>query len=126
AKAKPYRFGQQISTEEFDITIHKNRDSLKNDGRYTLKLHQLDQYAEWYSSQISVAPVNKNASVLKISLTDPVKEKAKDIINMLIDVYNQDAIDDKNLMASNTVNFINTRLRELVAELSGVEYEVSS
>ncbi|MCH5598720.1 GumC family protein [Niabella ginsengisoli] len=41
-------------------------------------------------------------------------------------VYNQDAIDDKNIVSQNTIAFIDDRLRTLVSELSGVEKRVSS
>src|SRR5690606_4928087 len=80
--------------------------------------------ASSYNQAISISPVNKDASVLTISLVDAVPDKAEDIINKLIEVYNREAIDDKNQIAENTVKFIDERLNFLVTELEDVEKDV--
>src|SRR5690606_38088861 len=47
-----------------------------------------------------------------------------DIINKLIELYNREALEDKNQIASTTVEFIDDRLKLLVSELSDVEADV--
>ncbi|MDX5436551.1 MAG: capsular biosynthesis protein, partial [Pontibacter sp.] len=74
----------------------------------------------------TVAPVNKEASVLTISLTDAVPEKGVTIINKLIEVYNKEAVEDKNQIAANTIQFIDERLTYLTEELSTVEKDVEA
>src|SRR5690606_16114672 len=46
------------------------------------------------------------------------------IINKLIELYNQEALEDKNQIAASTVEFIDERLKLLVSELSDVEADV--
>src|SRR5690606_15379532 len=79
-----------------------------------------------YNNSINISNANKEASVLTISLVDPTPKKAEDIINKLIEVYNKEAIADKNQIAQNTVRFIDDRLAYLVTELEGVEKSVES
>ncbi|WP_367392666.1 GumC family protein [Lewinella sp. LCG006] len=74
-----------------------------------------------YLLKLDVKTVGDYSSVLRIQMEDPVPEKASDIINTLIEVYNQAAIDDKNQVAKKTLDFIDERLRLLTAELSSVE-----
>ncbi|MDE1192036.1 MAG: hypothetical protein PW786_07855 [Arachidicoccus sp.] len=49
-----------------------------------------------YHKAIKITAVNDDASALTITLRDPVSQKAIDIINRLVDVYNNEAIEDKN------------------------------
>src|SRR5690606_17294093 len=89
-----------------------------------IQFNDLMKMASSYNQAISISPVNKDASVLTISLVDAVPDKAEDIINKLIEVYNREAIDDKNQIAENTVKFIDERLNFLVTELEDVEKDV--
>jgi hypothetical protein len=52
-----------------------------------------------------VALVNK-ATVIKLAMNYAEVDKAKTIINKLVQVYNQDAIEDKNTEFRNTAKFI--------------------
>jgi capsular exopolysaccharide synthesis family protein len=61
---------------------------------------------------------------LNISLKDPVWERGITIVAKLIEVYEKEAVEDKNLIASNTLNFIDERLKYLTAELTDVEKNV--
>src|SRR5690606_29358158 len=79
-----------------------------------------------YNNSIAINPVNKDASVLTISLVDALPKKSEDIINKLIEVYNREAIEDKNQIAQNTVRFIDERLLYLVSELENVEKNVEA
>src|SRR5690606_37379010 len=89
-----------------------------------IQFNDLQRMASSLNRAITISPVNKDASVLTISLVDAVPEKAEDIINKLVEVYNREAIDDKNQIAQNTVKFIDERLNFLVTELEDVEQDV--
>lgn len=69
---------------------------------------------------------SKTATIINLSLNDAVPQRAEDIINTLIDVYNEDAINDKNRIAVNTSNFINDRLIIIEKELGGVDSEIET
>ncbi len=52
--------------------------------------------------------------------------RSRDIISKVIELYNMDAVIDKNIMATNTANFINERLAVVTMELDTVEQAVEN
>ncbi|TGE04318.1 GumC family protein [Hymenobacter fodinae] len=89
----------------------------------TITFQNPQKLANHYAKSLRVVPVNKQASVLSLSLTDAVPARGKDIINKLVEVYNKEAVEDKNATATNTINFIDGRLQGLSSELTDVEKE---
>ncbi len=74
-----------------------------------------------YRSNLSVEPASKTSSVLTLSLKTAYPNKGKDFLNTLVEVYNYQTIEDKNLEATNTKNFINERLDIIDRELGSAE-----
>lgn len=72
---------------------------------------------------LGVSLVNKDATVLGLSLKYPEIEKAQDILNSLVVAYNNDAILDKNSESKRTLEFIDDRVAKLQTELGNVENE---
>jgi len=124
AGSATYNFGQQIDRYYGSFVIHA-RPEIRVGQQIQLEFHDLRKYADQYVKRMSIAAVNQDASALTISMNDPVPEKGIDIINKLVKVYNEEAIEDKNQISTNTIGFINNRLVTLVEELSGVEKKVS-
>jgi capsular exopolysaccharide synthesis family protein len=117
-----YQFGQPIRKPYGVFTLVSPPSLAKAHAQpITITFQDVRKLANQYAKGLRVAPVNKQASVLNLSLTDAVPAKGKDIINKLIEVYNNEAVEDKNATAANTINFIDERLRSLSAELSDVE-----
>ncbi len=73
---------------------------------------------------LSIGAINKTSSVVELSLVTPCPEKGMDMINTLIELYNQQAIDEKNFVAINTTKFIDERLAIISGELSTAERNV--
>ncbi|QMU27352.1 GumC family protein [Adhaeribacter radiodurans] len=124
---KAYKIGQQITKPYATFTVLANSLSAASEIKdIKIKFNNLDKLATAYNTKLEVAPVTKETNVLSITLTDAVPEKGRDIVNKLIEVYNKEAIEDKNIIATNTVQFIDARLKDLTAELSNVEKQVES
>lgn len=66
------------------------------------------------------------SSILVLSLKDGSPLRAEDVLNTLVNVYNEEAVNDKNQVAVNTSEFINERLLIIERELGGVETELES
>ncbi len=86
-----------------------------------LNISTLDKVALSYQGGLSAAAKSKRSSLLDISLKSTNLKKAYDFINTLVDTYNDDAIEDKNMVSKNTVAFINKRLEIISKELKDVE-----
>lgn len=89
-----------------------------------IQLNNKNQLAGRYSSNLRLELSNKYASVVNLSLTDAVPERGKDILNKLIEVYNFQAVKEKNIIATNTIEFIDGQLNTLTKELDDIEREI--
>lgn len=65
-------------------------------------------------------------TVLKLSINDKSKERGDDILTMLINLYNESWIRDKNQIAVSTSNFISDRLGVIEKELGNVDTDISN
>lgn len=122
--AATYIYGQAITRPYGSFTVVKADSLMAPAGELLLTFNNITQVADHYSQAVMVQTINQKANVLDISLTDPQPAKAKAIINKLVEVYNKETIEDKNQTVSNTLNFLDERLKMLTAELSGVEKSV--
>lgn len=123
-----YSFGQQISRPYAVFTVIESTDpSTKRTNEKVIVVFQdVAALAEKYSNLLTVAPVNKSSNVLNLSLVDPVSQRSIDILNKLTEVYRNEAVEDKNIIASNSLDFIDERLSFLTAELTDVEKNVEA
>ncbi len=87
----------------------------------TVRFSDVEKVAAGYRSRINLSQIAKSGGLIELEIRDPVKEKARDILDQLILEYNRDAIEGKNLIAGNTANFINERLDIINGELDSVE-----
>ncbi|MBQ5575253.1 MAG: chromosome partitioning protein ParA, partial [Bacteroidales bacterium] len=69
---------------------------------------------------------DKMANVIDLTYTDKHIQRAEDFLNMLITVYNEKWIEDKNTIAVSTSKFINERLDVIEQELGNVENDLSA
>lgn len=89
--------------------------------RYRLEFMSAMNRARSLLSALKVSLVEKNATVIKLSLNHPSPEKAEDILNRLAVNYNREAILDKNSEAQKTAAFIDERINLIGDELGKVE-----
>src|SRR5690606_15584929 len=66
----------------------------------------------------------KEANVLRLSLTDAVPQRSIKILDKIVEVYNKEAIEDKNQVELSTIEFLDERIQFLSTELSDVEKDV--
>ncbi len=79
---------------------------------------------ERYAQLITVALTNKKTNVMNISMVGENAAKSEAIINTLVELYELDALQDKNKTAVQMTDFITRRLVLLEQELSIVEQKV--
>ena len=73
---------------------------------------------------VTIDLVSKKANVINLSTIEQNRKKGKDILNTLIQVYNQSGIKQKNTLASNTISFLDERINLIANELSDIEKEI--
>jgi len=87
----------------------------------TINIKDPDLVSDAYQSSIKVALENKDAPFVNLSTSDQVPQRGKDVLNSLMTLYLEFAIEDKNKLSQSTLKFIDNRLGSLKTELDSVE-----
>jgi hypothetical protein len=107
-----YNFGQEIKGEYYDFTVLLN-------SNYNPKAHLNKRFVFIFNktadlvrnfSGFTIEPINRESSIVEISMKNPNAEKAADFLNMLTSVYLRRSLEKKNQIATNTINFIDAQL----------------
>ncbi len=116
-------FGVFFQSEAGRFLINLNPKVAIVKGKYKMTIYPVSSAAYQYKANLNIQRIgNQHASsVLDLSILDPVAQKAADILNTVIDVYNKEEINDENKVFRNTLDFIDKRVVDLVYELDSVE-----
>ncbi|WP_294248294.1 GumC family protein [uncultured Chryseobacterium sp.] len=119
------RFSRTISLPYANLLIVRNPDYNKSKsgdiGNMYFTYATKEGTVNYLQSILSVTLTTREATVINLSLNYPNINKAKDIINTLVQAYNDDAINDKNSESKKTKDFIDDRINLISKELGQVE-----
>lgn len=79
-----------------------------------------------YAQHLTISLSEEKSSVVDLSFSDVSTQRAEDVLNTLISVYNENWVKDKNQIAISTSMFINDRLAVIEQELGNVDEDISS
>lgn len=80
---------------------------------------------DYYASALRADLGSEDATIINLSIDDASIQKAEDILNTLIEVYNEKWIQDKNQIAVSTSQFIGDRLSVIESELGNVDENIA-
>lgn len=123
---KNYSFGDKIESKYFSFTIKKTQyfdldKIIENNKTFSFKLNQTKLYAQKLINNININPINKETSVLKLNIKGPTPKKNIRILDKLTEIYIRSGLNDKNIMAISTINFIDEQLLIIQDSLSLIE-----
>ena len=121
-----YPLNQWISTSFGILKFHPNKyyhptGKTDKENNFYFSLISLKNAANGILSSIKIASSSKESTVIDLSIEGEVPKRGEDILNELLLVYNHAAILDKNVLAANTLKFVEDRLKYVVNELDSVE-----
>ncbi|TLV02392.1 GumC family protein [Dyadobacter luticola] len=119
-----YKFGQRFRNPWGLFTVEAGTASEYKD--IEVRFFNLPTLTASMLTRLTVSLANMKSTVLQLTFEDPSKQRGKDILNKLLDVYVQSSLNDKNSEASNTLKFIETRLGLITGELGDVEQDVEA
>lgn len=121
------RLMDTLSTPAGKVVIEP---TLSYTGQYSSEIAvsklQAQGLSEIYAKALSLRLKGEKSTIIEMSLIDQVPQRAEDILNTLITVYNENWIKDKNQIAVSTSNFISSRLAVIEKELGNVDEDISS
>ena len=123
---KKYAFNSIIKSEFFSFRVNKSiyfnlEKIIKSEKYFSFKFHQIDKLANKLIEDVIINPINKETSILKLNLREKNPRKSIHILNKITEIYIRSGLDEKNLMAINTIYFIDDQLTIIQDSLSEIE-----
>jgi tyrosine-protein kinase Etk/Wzc len=106
ARFRKFGFDFKIVPRTPGITIFNKSGS----NRYYFYFVNPEGLANEYQNKLSVTPIEKEASLVTLSVSGLVWEQEADYLNMLMEVYKKYGLDNKNETASKTIEFIDDQV----------------
>ena len=79
-----------------------------------------------YKAHLSATPTTEYTTIVRLVLNDTNIQRGEEFLNTLVDIYNEEANEDKNQVAMRTAEFIDERIRVINEELGTTENELAS
>ncbi len=121
------KVGEPFVTPYGSMTINSTsfltEECIDND--YTFAKLDVVGVAKDYISRLNVSLSSDGTSIVNLSLVDERLQRADNVLNTLIAVYNENWIKDKNEIKSSTSHFINSRLAIIERELESVDGDIA-
>jgi capsular exopolysaccharide synthesis family protein len=119
-----FRFGEKIKSKHFEFIIHKNEGfsahKYKNKNLF-FYFNDLFFLTLYYQGNLSISTTSATSSVVAITLTGTHPKKITDFLNVLTRVYLEKNLEKKNIIAYNTVKFIDSRIADIADSLKFAE-----
>ncbi|MEY8708595.1 polysaccharide biosynthesis tyrosine autokinase [Bacteroides faecichinchillae] len=115
-----------VGTFGFMINDSFQAGERKEVSHVSAVISQPMKVAKGYLNALTIKPTSKTTSVAIISLENTNSQRGRDFINKLLEMYNQNANNDKNEVAEKTRDFINTRIEIINKELGNTEEKLET
>ncbi len=123
--AGEYSFGQVVYQPLLGkFRVFSNNIILKNNEDIGVQFANIDGIIQGNLGKLDVSLLNQKSTVIKLSYQETSPSRGKDILRKLHEAYILASLGDKNTEASNTLRFIDERLRLISSELTVVEKDV--
>ncbi len=86
----------------------------------------LEQTALAYKNKLNVSMASKESSIILLSINDVNPQRAEDMLNALMQAYDDDVKADNSIVLEVTKDFITQRIAEINAELEAVDKAAQS
>ena len=95
---------------------------IHNNSSYLIKLIAEDDIIFELKEKIKITKVGRESDIIQLDLKATDYHYANAILNELIEVFNLDGIQDKQLIHKRTIDFVNERYSFLTLELDSIEF----
>lgn len=121
-------WGDTIDISAGKVVLEQNKlyNPACDFAAFSISIKPVEKQAIKTLRHLDVAPVNNKVSIIELSVSDVIPQRAEDIVNVLMDEYMQANIDDRNATTDGTIRFINERLGVVMQELGSIEREIET
>ena len=121
-------FGDTLDTPLGRLLITKSAFYEVPEEDLTINVSRMNVYSaiSATSKNLTAALNGKQSTVIDLTYNDVNIQRAEDVLNALITIYNQNWVQDKNQISVATSQFVNDRLEMIERELGNVDSDISS
>ncbi|MDR0348165.1 MAG: tyrosine protein kinase [Tannerella sp.] len=130
------RYKETITCEHLPVTIKLGADEFRldydHDGasekNFKLKITctPLSWLAEKLGEDVLVEDVSTSSNILELTCSDHSGERGKDMLNTLIQKYNEDAEAFESIRDRKTMKLVDERIAKIIADLNQVELDIQA
>ncbi|WP_457598150.1 GumC family protein [Hydrogenimonas sp.] len=106
-----HQYGEKVSTPWFILTIQKVYDLTEE--TYSFSIMPNDRMYGFIQGGIDAEPLSNYGSIVSVSFTDSVPQRAKEVVDAIVNAYNEEKIRLKSESANKTLNFIDSQLKAI-------------
>jgi capsular exopolysaccharide synthesis family protein len=123
---EPHTFGKRYIGSGFNFIVKlRNPKHFKlypgESNKYYFYFMDSREIANEYSEKLSVTMIDKDATLIRLSASDPVPQQEADYINKLMKLYINQGLESKNQTEDSTFAFIDRQLKTISDSLKKVE-----
>ena len=120
--------GDTVSTSLGRISVRPTwaLRELYFDNPITVRHRNINSVAESYRSKVNVSRNSSSDGIINLSLHDTSPQRAADILNEMINVYNENTVEEKKEIIRQTSDYINSRIAQLDRDLGAQESQIAS
>ncbi len=118
------KFGDLIETPDLAFIVELdtvNQPFSKEASWYGFEFSDINSLKEDFKKRLQFSVIDKQATVVKISLKSESINEGIDVVNELMNVYSGQNLDRKNHIATITIDYIEKQLNEISDSLSQTE-----
>lgn len=118
-----------VSTPMGDLMISPTKYYARfcqNYGTLMVRVNTVQRASSQFISNLKVAAKREKSSILNITFEDQSTQRAEDVLNTLILVYDANWKESHDRTARNTADFLDERIGEIGSELGAFDDDVSS
>ena len=108
---KVHKFGEKIETQWFTITIQKVFEFENDDYFFTMLPNE--SMTSFIQENLSVSSYSKDSRIIVLTFQDNVPLRAKEVLDMLSNVYIQESMENRSKSANRKLNFIDMQLEAI-------------
>lgn len=118
--------GDTITTPIGRIAIDKtDAFGISYNSDMYIEKHNIDMLANELCANLKANLAKENTSVVTLSIKDISTYRATDILNAILNIYNEKWIEENNYSTIKTVEFIGKRAEEIKQELETIDREIA-
>jgi len=110
------RYGEPVHCSLFDITIWPT-ELMVNSGKMYFRFRTHESLVDEFMSRLQTSWLTEGSTVLALSLTSETPQRDCEFIDKLAKIYLLQNLEQKNLVAENSIQFINEQLENLQSSL---------